>query len=45
MLMNEDTGQPIMDKSGYTILLAMMNGCIRANEKNNVEYRRTMSSG
>ena len=45
MLINEYTDQSIMDESGYTILLAMMNGCIRANEKSNVEYRRIMSSG
>ena len=45
MLMNQYTGQPIMDASGYTILLAMMNGCIRANEKSNIEYRRIMSLG
>ena len=46
MLINEYTGKVIMDESGYTIILAMINGCIRANEKiNNVEYRRIMSSG
>ena len=46
MLINENTGQAVMDESGYTILLTMINGCIRANEKiNNLEYRRIMSSG
>ena len=54
MLINEYTGKVIMDESGYTIILAMINGCIRANDKinnvtqiipENVEYCRLMCSG
>ena len=46
MLIDESTGQPVVDKSGYTIILAMINGCIRANEKTeNVDYRNSMCSG
>ena len=46
MLFDESTGLPVVDKSGYTMILAMINGCIRANEKtDNVNYRNSMCSG
>ena len=46
MLIYESSGQPVVDESGYTVLLAMINGCIRANEKaDNVQYRNIMCSG
>ena len=46
MLIYECSGHPVVDESGYTVLLAMINGCIRANEKaDNFQYRNIMCSG